>query len=209
MKKSIAKFLTFAALTGMLTCSTALAADEIKYSKDDDGNINVTVTVTAAAEETTLLVIPTETTIEQAFEKTELVYYINQAAADSSGVAHFKFNAPAEGSYTIYSGYATMKAEDVPLEKVIEDLSTGPVHGKDFTYGDVNNDSDVDVIDASAIINNYLSGTAFTDISTGETYRFGVNAADVNGDSDIDIVDASAVINNYLSGAVLPVLSQQ
>ena len=68
MKKSLAKFMTFAALTGMLTCTTALADNEIKYSTDDEGNINVTVSVTAAAEETTLLVIPTNTTIEQALQ---------------------------------------------------------------------------------------------------------------------------------------------
>ncbi len=200
MKKSLAKFMTFAALTGMLTCTTALADNEIKYSTDDEGNINVTVSVTAAAEETTLLVIPTNTTIEQAFADTTKVYYINQAAADAEKTAHFKFTAPTTGDYTIYSGYATMSPTAEPFEQVL-DLSAQPPQGDLFTFGDVNNDSDIDMLDASAIINNYLTGAEFTELSTNEIYSYGEQAADVNEDEDIDMLDASAVINNYLSGA--------
>lgn len=192
--------MTFAALTGMLTCTTALADNEIKYSTDDEGNINVTVSVTAAAEETTLLVIPTNTTIEQAFADTTKVYYINQAAADAEKTAHFKFTAPTTGDYTIYSGYATMSPTAEPFEQVL-DLSAQPPQGDLFTFGDVNNDSDIDMLDASAIINNYLTGAEFTELSTNEIYSYGEQAADVNEDEDIDMLDASAVINNYLSGA--------
>ena len=200
MKKSLAKFMTFAALTGMLTCTTALADNEIKYSTDDEGNINVTVSVTAATEETTLLVIPTNTTIEQAFADTTKVYYINQAAADAEKTAHFKFTAPTTGDYTIYSGYATMSPTAEPFEQVL-DLSAQPPQGDLFTFGDVNNDSDIDMLVASAIINNYLTGAEFTELSTNEIYSYGEQAADVNEDEDIDMLDASAVINNYLSGA--------
>lgn len=199
MKKSIAKFLTFAALTGMLTCSTALAADEIKYSKDDDGNINVTVTVTAAAEETTLLVIPTETTIEQAFADTTKVYYINQAAADADKIAHFKFTAPAEGSYTIYSGYATMSPTAEPFEQVL-DLSEQDSTEGEYLLGDSNNDGKVDLMDANAIIDNYLYGSEFLDSQTDEIYKNGELASNVNGDKTVDLMDANAVIDRYLYG---------
>ena len=94
-----------------------------------------------------------------------------------------------------------MSATDVPYEGVL-DLSggTGGGAGGDFTYGDVNNDGMIDLVDASAVINNFLHGTEFTDSSTEETYDGGEAAADVNADEMIDLVDASAIINNFLHG---------
>ena len=207
MKKSLAKFMTFAALTGMLTCTTALADNEIKYSTDDEGNINVTVSVTAAAEETTLLVIPTNTTIEQAFADTTKVYYINQAAADAEKTAHFKFTAPTTGDYTIYSGYATMSPTAEPFEQVL-DLSSDPIPGKDYIYGDVNNDAEVDLFDAKAIIDYYLKDAVFEDIETGEEYDKALLAAEVMGDEEVDLFDAKAIIDYYLKDAQLPVLAE-
>lgn len=191
--------MTFAALTGMLTCTTALADNEIKYSTDDEGNINVTVSVTAAAEETTLLVIPTNTTIEQAFADTTKVYYINQAAADAEKTAHFKFTAPTTGDYTIYSGYATMSPTAEPFEQVL-DLSAQDSTEGEYLLGDTNNDGKVDLMDANAIIDNYLFGSEFLDSKTDEIYKNGELAANVNGDKTVNLMDANAVIDKYLYG---------
>ena len=56
--------------------------------------------------------------------------------------------------------------------------------------GDVNEDGAVDITDAVAVINVYL---------TGETSAVNSALADVNGDGSIDITDAVAIINIYLN----------
>lgn len=56
--------------------------------------------------------------------------------------------------------------------------------------GDANEDGSVDVTDAVAVINAYL---------TSDTSDINANLADVNGDGIIDITDAVAIINLYLN----------
>lgn len=56
--------------------------------------------------------------------------------------------------------------------------------------GDVNEDGTVDITDAVAIINAYL---------TGSTEGISESMADVNGDGVIDITDAVEIINLYLN----------
>ena len=56
--------------------------------------------------------------------------------------------------------------------------------------GDANGDGSVDVTDAVAVINAYLSG---------DNSAINVGVADVNHDSVIDITDAVAIINLYLN----------
>ena len=56
--------------------------------------------------------------------------------------------------------------------------------------GDANEDGSVDVTDAVAVINAYL---------TNDTGSINVGAADVNFDGVIDITDAVAIINLYLN----------
>ncbi|MBQ3731382.1 MAG: leucine-rich repeat protein [Muribaculaceae bacterium] len=58
--------------------------------------------------------------------------------------------------------------------------------------GDVNNDGNVDISDATALINYLLSGN-----SSG----LNLDAANVNNDSGVDITDATALINYLLYGA--------
>ena len=103
----------------------------------------------------------------------------------------------------IYIGYATMSADDVPLDAVVDESGSGenPPAGT-FTYGDVNNDGIVDTSDAVAVINNFLHGTVFTYTVNDEKKEFlyGEIAANVNGDSIVDTSDAVAIINNFLHG---------
>ena len=56
--------------------------------------------------------------------------------------------------------------------------------------GDANEDGSVDVTDAVAVINAYL---------TNDTSSINVSLADVNGDGVIDITDAVGIINIYLN----------
>lgn len=59
-----------------------------------------------------------------------------------------------------------------------------------FKTGDANEDGSVDVTDAVAVINAYL---------TSDTSGINVGVADVNHDGIIDITDAVAIINLYLN----------
>ena len=56
--------------------------------------------------------------------------------------------------------------------------------------GDTNGDSDINIIDASAIVNHFLD----------RIYLQGAYlvAADINDDGDINIIDASAIVNHFL-----------
>lgn len=69
----------------------------------------------------------------------------------------------------------TVKIDDATAEKPL--------------YGDVNNDGEVDTIDASAIISYYYGIVEF---SEGQ-----LAAANVNGDGEVDTLDASAIISYY------------
>jgi len=189
-------------LISLVTCSVAFAADPISYSMNGT-TVTVTVEDLNSSEETTLLVVPKDTTIDQAFANTALVHYINQTTADDDGVATFKFTAAEDASYDIYSGYATMGVDDDPYKTVIDKSQQGggdTPSTKPYILGDVNNDTDIDAIDASAIIDHFLSNATFKDATTREVYQYGKQAADVNGDTDIDAIDASAVIDFFLSG---------
>ena len=55
--------------------------------------------------------------------------------------------------------------------------------------GDINGDGVVDITDAVALINRYLSGTTATLV---------LSVADMNDDGVIDITDAVAIVNKYL-----------
>ena len=59
-----------------------------------------------------------------------------------------------------------------------------------YKTGDANEDGSVDVTDAVAVINAYL---------TNDTSSINVDVADVNHDGVIDITDAVAIINLYLN----------
>jgi hypothetical protein len=55
--------------------------------------------------------------------------------------------------------------------------------------GDINGDGVVDITDAVALINRYLSGTTDT---------LNLSIADMNNDGVVDITDAVAIVNKYL-----------
>ena len=190
MNKKINKLLAGVLALGLICSSTAFAKDPVEVSKDGE-KVTVTVSTLGSGEETTLLVVPQNVTISQAFADTTKIYHMDQAAASSSGVATFNFKYSGDGNLDIYSGYATMSATDVPYEGVL-DLSggTGGGAGGDVLYGDVNADEMIDTMDALAVINNFLYGTEL-DIP---------EAADVNADEMIDTMDALDIINNFLYG---------
>lgn len=198
MNKKLNKLLAGLLALGIICSGTALAADPVAVSKDGE-KITVTVSGLGSGEETTLLVVPQDVTISEAFADTRNIIHMDQAPASTSGVAAFDFKYSQEGNLDIYSGYATMNADDAPYEGVL-DLSggAGGQPGGDVVYGDVNADEMIDTMDALAIINNFLYGTEL-DIP---------DAADVNADGMIDTMDALDIINNFLYGTEFEVNQQ-
>ena len=190
MNKTINKLLAGVLALGLICSGTAFAKDPVEVSKEAE-KVTVTVSTLDSDEETTILVVPQGVTISQAFADTTKIYHMDQAAATSAGVATFSFKYSGEGNLDIYSGYATMSADDAPYEGVL-DLSggTGGSGGADVVYGDVNADEMIDTMDALAVINNFLYGTEL-DIP---------DAADVNADEMVDTMDALDIINNFLYG---------
>ncbi len=192
-----------ALLVSLFTYCMAFAADPIQCVVED-GEATVTVEELNPLEETTLLVVPMGTTIESAFKDTTLVYYINQTAANSSGVATFKFTPVADASYDIYSGYATMGTKDTPYKTVIDKSGQGgnTPSTPEFKFGDVDNDGEIDGSDAGYIIAYAVHGTAFD-------FEYGMQAADVNHDGSVDGADAGYVIAYAVRGEALPEVSKQ
>ena len=90
--------------------------------------------------------------------------------------------------------------QDVTLTAHFRELPFTPVDPSDpesqggdiqtLDNGDANGDGSVDVTDAVAVINAYLSG---------DNSSINVSVADVNRDGVIDITDAVAIINLYLN----------
>jgi len=110
-------------------------------------------------------------------------------------------------SFQYQAGYsdATLEAHfrELPPEPVLPFTPTSPSEPSTPTLpdgqtvdvqtkltGDVNEDGAVDITDAVAVINVYL---------TGETSAVNPALADINGDGSIDITDAVAIINIYLN----------
>lgn len=204
MKKTFFRIITAFALIGILSTS-AMAEGTIEVF-NDEGQITVKVSNLEPNEETTLLVVKGSATISQAFSDVSKIYHMDQLPSDSKGVSTFNFNYSGTDSMTIYSGYATMGIDDDPYKTVLDE-STPQTPGAEFTYGDVNNDTSVDLIDAGAVVQYALKGESapFKDANTNEVYEQGVQAADVNGDTSVDLIDAGAIVQKALKGTEFPV----
>ena len=200
MKKTITGIMTAALLTSMLMCSVASAAGPIEVY-NDSGAVTVNVTNLSESEEATLLVVHgADTTISQAFADTTKVHHIDQTAANSDGVAEFRFNAAGSGTYKIYSGYATM-SNSAPALNAVLDESTPPSPGGGYTLGDVNGDEAVNVSDITSVVQFILNGTEFTKTDGITFYEYGKKAADVNIDTAVNVSDVTGIVNYILNGS--------
>lgn len=198
-------------LISLVTCSVAFAADPISYSMNGT-TVTVTVEDLNSSEETTLLVVPKDTTIDQAFANTALVHYINQTTADDDGVATFKFTAAEDASYDIYSGYATMGVDDDPYKTVIDKSQQGggdTPSTKPYIMGDVNNDGKVSAADYGNMVEHILKNIPFYDSTIpldqpAKVYEYGIQAGDFTGDGKVTANDSGFVLDYCLNGIALP-----
>ena len=69
-------------------------------------------------------------------------------------------------------------------------MAAGQPSVQTYVLDDANEDGTVDVADAVAVINVYL---------TGDSSNVNISVADANGDGVIDIADAVYIINVYLT----------
>lgn len=191
----------------MFVCTSAFAA-VVLTTEVADNTLTVTVTGLTADEESTLLVVDEGTKLADVANDTSKIFYVDQVTA-ADGTATYTIDVTDAGDIDVYSGYTTMAAGESALFDAVEeeggdDPITPPDEPATYTLGDVNNDKAVDLIDAGAIIANFLNGADFIDATTNAVYANGDLAADVNVDSTVDLVDAGAVIANFLNGAEFP-----
>lgn len=204
MKKVLCKVLAMSLASAMLLSTTALAAPELKASKEGT-TLKVTVTGLSASEESTLLAVKAGTALSTLEANEADIFYIDQTTATADGTASYEFSIDGASDLDVYSGYENMAADAKPMKEAVkQDGGDTPTPGE-FIYGDVNNDGDIDTLDAAAVIDYWLDGTEFIDVNTEEAYKYGEQAADVNGDTDIDTLDAAAIIDYWLDGTELPI----
>lgn len=216
MKKVISIIITTMLVIGVLCVCTALAAEPAVDVARGDNNTTVTVTASTLQpeEETTILVVDKGATISDAFANTLKIKHIDQVTASDKGVATFKFMYADNAGLDVYVGYATMAADADPVEDVVDEVTTGgdpvdpgPVDPEvpAFTYGDVNDDSNINVSDATAVVQYILKRTPFAR-NDGTAYENGLLAANVTKDADgtVNISDATAIVQYVLKRTPFP-----
>lgn len=204
MKKVLCKVLAMSLASAMLLSTTALAAPELKASKEGT-TLKVTVTGLSASEESTLLAVKAGTALSTLEANEKDIFYIDQTTATADGTASYEFSIDGASDLDVYSGYENMAADAKPMKEAVKQEGGDTPTPGEFIYGDVNNDGDIDTLDAAAVIDYWLDGTEFIDMNTEEIYKYGEQAADVTGDTDIDTLDAAAIIDYWLDGTELPI----
>lgn len=214
MKKLISIIITTMLVLGVLCTCTAFAAGPVEVTRgDNDTTVTVVASTLEAEEETTILVVDKGTSIADAFATTTKIKHIDQTTATSEGVATFKFMYAEKPALDVYVGYATMAADAQPFDAVVdevkdEDPVDPPVNPDDpeepkFTYGDVNDDTSINVSDATAVVQYVLKRTPFTK-NDGSAYENGILAADVTKDSTVNVSDATAIVQYVLKRTPFP-----
>lgn len=204
MKKVLCKVLAMSLASAMLLSTTALAAPVLKASKEGT-TLKVTVTGLSASEESTLLAVKAGTALSTLEANEKDIFYIDQTTATADGTASYEFSIDGASDLDVYSGYENMAADAKPMKEAVKQEGGDTPTPGEFIYGDVNNDGDIDTLDAAAVIDYWLDGTEFIDMNTEEIYKYGEQAADVTGDTDIDTLDAAAIIDYWLDGTELPI----
>lgn len=97
----------------------------------------------------------------------------------------------AEGDYTIRLNCQKGDVLDGNLEDAALQLQQGTVSVVSFTYGDVNNDGEINMKDLGMLRRYLAGGYDLTD--------FVSEAADVNGDGEVTVKDLG-ILRRYLAG---------
>lgn len=190
MKKFSKLFLSCAAVAAVTAAvaTSAMAAGEVSatYTPAADGATTASLKITTnyTADQKTLLIVPSSVTLDKVSADDVVQIDQNADIVDVVLPANLK-----DGKYTVYMG------------------GDGQVYSTNFNVGnvssvligDVNQDDEVTLADATEIILDYVGTKKITNADAKV-------AADCNDDEDITLGDATCIINYYVgntSGAGL------
>ena len=190
MKKFSKLFLSCAAVAAVTAAvaTSAMAAGEIsaKYTPAETGATTASLKITTnyTADQKTLLIVPSSVSLDKVTADDVVQIDQNAEIVDVVLPANLK-----DGTYTVYMG------------------GDGQVYSTNFKVGnassvligDVNQDDEVTLADATEIILDYVGTKEITNADAKV-------AADCNDDEDITLGDATCIINYYVgntSGAGL------
>lgn len=190
MKKFSKLFLSCAAVAAVTAAvaTSAMAAGEVSatYTPAADGATTASLKITTnyTADQKTLLIVPSSVTLDKVSADDVVQIDQNADIVDVVLPANLK-----DGKYTVYMG------------------GDGQVYSTNFNVGnvssvligDVNQDDEVTLADATEIILDYVGTKEITNADAKV-------AADCNDDEDITLGDANCIINYYVgntSGAGL------
>lgn len=190
MKKFSKLFLSCAAVAAVTAAvaTSAMAAGEVSatYTPAADGATTASLKITTnyTADQKTLLIVPSSITLDKVSADDVVQIDQNADIVDVVLPANLK-----DGTYTVYMG------------------GDGQVYSTNFKVGnassvlvgDVNQDDEVTLADATEIILDYVGTKEITNADAKV-------AADCNDDEDITLGDATCIINYYVgntSGAGL------
>lgn len=190
MKKFSKLFLSCAAVAAVTAAvaTSAMAAGEVSatYTPAADGATTASLKITTnyTADQKTLLIVPSSVSLDKVTDGDVVQIDQNAEIVDVVLPADLK-----DGKYTVYMG------------------GDGQVYSTNFNVGnvssvligDVNQDDEVTLADATEIILDYVGTKEITNADAKV-------AADCNDDEDITLGDATCIINYYVgntSGAGL------
>ena len=202
MKKFSKLFLSCAAVAALTAAvATSAMADTVDVTGDvtgtydtETGKLAITAPTDMDADsQATLLVYEGAAATEVTADSVVGIDQAADAAFTKNGLKD-KPQVPAEGNteYTVKLGYYA----DGTFTVKTGTLTLGEVEGVEITIGNVNNDTDIDALDANAILwygvdEAYSANVGKTiNLSDGKTMLVG----NVNNDTDIDALDANAIL---------------
>ncbi len=181
MKKFSKLFLSCAAVAAVTAAvaTSAMAAGEISATYTAAGeNATAKLTIDASgytADQKTLLIVPSSVSLDKVTAGDVVQIDQNAEIVDVVLPADLK-----DGKYTVYMG------------------GDGQVYSTNFKVGnassvlvgDVTQDEEIDLSDATAIVNHFVK----IETVTGDA----LIAADVNYDDEVDLSDATCVVNYFV-----------
>ena len=181
MKKFSKLFLSCAAVAAVTAAvaTSAMAAGEISatYTPAAAGATTASLKITTnyTADQKTLLIVPSSVTLDKVSADDVVQIDQNADIVDVVLPANLK-----DGKYTVYMG------------------GDGQVYSTNFKVGnassvlvgDVTQDEEIDLSDATAIVNHFVK----IETVTGDA----LIAADVNYDDEVDLSDATCVVNYFV-----------
>ena len=181
MKKFSKLFLSCAAVAAVTAAvaTSAMAAGEISATYTAAGeNATAKLTIDASgytADQKTLLIVPSSVSLDKVTDGDVVQIDQNADIVDVVLPANLK-----DGTYTVYMG------------------GDGQVYSTNFKVGnassvlvgDVTQDEEIDLSDATAIVNHFVK----IETVTGDA----LIAANVNYDDEVDLSDATCVVNYFV-----------